>query len=104
MPCGILPAEKGSFTTPKGRGVWLEKMLTDYIRAAMRRATYEKLEDSSYYGEIPGLEGVWANAQTLEACRDDLQSALEDWIMFSLTNNFPIPPIDGITLAATRVA
>ena len=79
-------------------------MLTDYIRAAMRQANYDKLEDGSYYGEIPGLEGVWANAQTLEACREELQSALEDWIMFSLTNSFPIPPMDSITLAATRVA
>ena len=67
-------------------------MLTDHIRAAMHRATYEKLEDGSYYGEIPRLEDVWANAQTLEACREELQSALEDWIMFSLTNGFPIPP------------
>lgn len=30
-------------------------MLTDYIRAAMRRAHYEKLADSSYYGELPGF-------------------------------------------------
>lgn len=79
-------------------------MLTDYIRAAMRRADYEKLENGSYYGEIPGLEGVWASGQTLEACREELQSALEDWIMFSLTNGFPIPPMDGISLVVTRVA
>lgn len=79
-------------------------MLTDFIRAAMHRANYEKLEDGSYYGEIPGLDGVWANAGTLETCREQLQGALEDWIMFSLANGFPIPPLDGITLAVTRVA
>lgn len=44
-------------------------MLSEFIRAAMRRATYEILpEDKTYYGEIPGLQGVWANADTLEAC------------------------------------
>lgn len=29
-------------------------MLTQYIAAAMRRATYEILPDSTYYGEIAG--------------------------------------------------
>jgi len=40
-------------------------MLTKYIQAAMRRATYEILEDSTYYGEIEGFEGVYANHETL---------------------------------------
>lgn len=79
-------------------------MLTEYIQAAMRRASYEKLEDGSYYGEIPGLQGVYADEPTLEACRAELQSALEDWIVFGLVNGFPIPPLDGVDLTVTRVA
>ena len=60
-------------------------MLTEYIEAAMHRATYEVLEDDGkYFGHIPGLHGVWANEKTLEECRDELRSALEDWIVFSL--------------------
>src|SRR5215212_8776555 len=56
-------------------------MLRAYIDA-LRRATYEILpDDSSYYGEVPGLAGVWANAATLEACRDELASALQDWVV-----------------------
>lgn len=47
-------------------------MLTDYVQAAMRRATYEILDDGTYYGEIPGFQGVYANAKTLEACREEL--------------------------------
>jgi hypothetical protein len=42
-------------------------MLTEYIRAAMRRATYEILSDGTFYGEIPSSQGVYANAETLEA-------------------------------------
>ncbi len=54
-------------------------MLTEYIRAAMRLAHYEILEDDgSFYGEIPGIPGVYANATTLEACRDELQEVLEE--------------------------
>ncbi len=46
-------------------------MLKKYIRAAMGRAHYEILvDDSSSYGEIPGFDGVYANADTLEQCRN----------------------------------
>lgn len=79
-------------------------MLTDYLNAAMRRASYEKLEDGTYFGEIPGLDGLFANEQTLEDCRNELKSALEDWIVFGLLNNFPVPPLDGIDLTKARVA
>jgi len=74
-------------------------MLTEYIEAAMRHAKYEIFEDKSFYGEIPDCNGVWSNEVTLEECREDLRSALEDWIMFSLAKNLPIPVIDGIELA-----
>ena len=79
-------------------------MLTEYIAAAMRRATYDKFDDGTFYGEIPGIQGVFANEPTLEECRRVLQSTLEDWLVFSLANNFPIPMVDGVELTATRVA
>ncbi|MBI2941019.1 MAG: type II toxin-antitoxin system HicB family antitoxin [Chloroflexi bacterium] len=79
-------------------------MLTDYIRAAMRHAVYDRLDDGTYYGEIVGIEGVYANETTLDACRQELQSVLEDWLVFSLANGFPIPPIDGLELRAAKIA
>ena len=79
-------------------------MLTEYIAAALRRAAYDKLEDGTFYGEIPGIQGVFANESTLEECRRELQSTLEDWLVFSLANNFPIPSVDGVQLTATKVA
>jgi predicted RNase H-like HicB family nuclease len=75
-------------------------MLTAYIRAAMGRATYELLGNGEgYYGEIPGLQGVWANEDTLEACRNELQSVLEDWILVGLRRGHKIPALDGIDLS-----
>jgi predicted RNase H-like HicB family nuclease len=48
-------------------------MLSQYIQAAMRQAKYEILSDNgSFYSGIPGLQGVWANAETLEDCQDEL--------------------------------
>ena len=76
-------------------------MLTNYISAAMRKARYKILsDDGSYYGEIPGLQGVWANADTLEECRDELQSGLEGWIILGLELGHTLPELDGIELTA----
>jgi predicted RNase H-like HicB family nuclease len=58
--------------------------LIDYIRASMKSAKYEILsDDGTFYGEIPGFDGVYANADTLEACRDELESVLDNWYLDS---------------------
>lgn len=73
--------------------------MTEYIRAAMKEAHYELLPDEEgYFGKIEGLPGGWANADTLEACRDDLQEVLEEWIVAGLKNGHPIPAIGSIYL------
>ena len=72
-------------------------MLRDYMNAAMARATYKALpEDGSWYGEIPGFQGVWANARTPQACRVELEEVLEEWLLLSISCGFDIPGVDGI--------
>lgn len=79
-------------------------MLTDYIAAAMRRATYKQLEGGEgYFGEIPGLDGVWAAADTLEEAREDLRQVLEGWLVLGLRLGHPIPALDGIDLVFAAV-
>ena len=79
-------------------------MLTNYIRAAMRRAKYEILpDDGTFYGEIPGFDGVYANTDTLEGCRDELEEVLEEWILFRISRNLPLPVVDNIELAIKEV-
>ena len=74
-------------------------MLTTYIQAAMTRAHYELLpEDQTYYGSVPELQGVWANTDTLEGCRQELQEVLEDWLLLGLRLGHQIPVLDGIDL------
>lgn len=80
-------------------------MLTSYIKAAMRQANYEILpEDKTYYGEIAGFPGVYANSDTLEACRDELEEVLEEWILLRVSRNLPLPVIEGIELTIKEVA
>ena len=75
-------------------------MLTKYIQAAMRRAKYEILSDKTYYGEIPGFQGVYANADSLEDCRNELQEVLEGWIVLGLRLGHSLPVVNGINLLA----
>ena len=80
-------------------------MLMQYIRAALRHARYEILaDDGSFYGEIPVCNGVYANAATLEDCREQLEEVLEEWILFRVSRNLPLPAIDGIELTIKEVA
>jgi predicted RNase H-like HicB family nuclease len=79
-------------------------MLTEYIQAAMRHAHYEIIEDPKpFFGTIPECPGLWANGETLEACREELQSVLEDWIVLGLRMGHPIPVIDGIAIAQEKL-
>ena len=73
-------------------------MLTAYILTAMKHARYEILDDRTYYGEIPGFQGVYANANTLEACREQLQDVLEGWIILGLKMGHELPSVDGLRL------
>ena len=74
-------------------------MLTNYIRAAMAQAKYEILtDDGTFYGEIPGFDGVYANASTLEACREELEEVLEEWLLFRISKHLPLPVVGGIEL------
>ena len=80
-------------------------MLTQYISAAMRKAKYEILsDDGTYYGSLGGFQGVWANAKTLEECREELREVLEAWICFRVSRNLPLSVVDGIELAVREMA
>ena len=79
-------------------------MLVQYIQAALKRAKYEILpDDGSYYGEIPGLEGVYANAPRLEECREELEEVLEEWLFIRIARHLSIPRLDGISLEVEKV-
>ena len=74
-------------------------MLTEYIEAAMSKAKYEILsDDNTFYGYIPDFDGVYANADDLEACRSELKEVLEEWIMLGISRHLPLPIVDGIRL------
>ncbi len=73
-------------------------MLTEYIAAGLRNAHYEMMESGRFFGSIPQCKGAWADAETLEACREELRGALESWIVGGLRHGDHLPVLDGIDL------
>jgi predicted RNase H-like HicB family nuclease len=75
-------------------------MLSDYIQAAMGKARYKLLDnDEGIFGEIPGFQGLWASADTLEKCRAELLGTLEAWLLVKLRHNDnDLPIVRGINL------
>jgi len=74
-------------------------MLAHYLDVAMEMAHYEIIEDDgTYWGEIPGLQGLWAKHQTLTGCQRELREALSDWIALRLRLGLDIPELAQINL------
>ena len=69
-------------------------MISSYIEARLKEATYKLLEDGTYFGEIPSLQGVWSEGKTLESCRSELQEVLEEWLVLKLRHSELIPNFD----------
>lgn len=74
-------------------------MLARYLDTVMELAVYEIVEDdNSYWGEIPGFQGVWAKHATLTGCQRELREALSDWIALRLRLGLQIPEIANMDL------
>lgn len=78
-------------------------MLTQYMEKALEKAEYKKLDDGTWFAEIPGFTGVWANAPTVEACRSELLEVLEEWLLLKLRDQDPIPAVEGLEIKIAEV-
>ena len=79
-------------------------MIIEYCQKAIEKAEYKKLEDSTWFAEIPGFRGVWANGKTVEECRRELLTVLEEWIILKLRDADSIPEVDGFRVQITELA
>lgn len=78
-------------------------MITEYIKAALGQAKYEIINDEEpYYGEVPGLEGVWAAGRTLEECRHNLAEVIDGWLVVRLKRGLIIPSVGGKKIEELR--
>ncbi len=66
-------------------------MILEYCQKALEIAEYKKLEDGTWYADIPGFTGVWANADSVEGCRSELREVLEEQLVLKIRVEDPIP-------------
>ena len=79
-------------------------MLSEYIQGALERAQYKRLDDETWFAEIPDFVGVWANGKTVEHCRKELVEVLEEWLILKIRDKDPLPLINGIDIAVREGA
>jgi len=78
-------------------------MLMEYTQKALEGAEYKRLDDDTWFGEIPGFEGVWANGPTVESCRKELVEVLEEWLILKLRDGDPMPVVGGVEIKVSLV-
>ena len=71
-------------------------MIREYVEKALRSARYDKLDDDTFYGEVPRLRGVLATAETLEDCRNQLAEVVEEWVLVRVAKGLPVPRLGKI--------
>ena len=79
-------------------------MIIEYCQKAIEKAEYKKLEDDTWFAEMPGFKGVWSNGKTVEECRRELLTVLEEWIILKLRDGDSIPEVDGVRVQITELA
>ncbi len=80
-------------------------MIREYISAAMAKADYKIYpEDGTFYGEIPGFQGVYSVGDTLEECVRVLEEVLEEWLLLGIVLQDDLPVMDGMDINVTATA
>lgn len=77
-------------------------MIRQYVDEALRSARYDKLEDGTFYGEVPRLRGVLATAETLEECRSQLAEVVEEWVLIRVARRLPVPRLGGVQVRVKK--
>jgi predicted RNase H-like HicB family nuclease len=75
------------------KNIWYNDaiMLTEFISKKLKKAKYKLLEDGQYFGDIPGIRGVWAVHKNLQACKKELQEVFEEWLILQIADGVKIP-------------
>jgi predicted RNase H-like HicB family nuclease len=75
-------------------------LLRRYIKGAMLQAQVKKINDGTWYAELPGFPGVWANDEiSAKKATKTLTEVLEGWLLLKIEDeDKDIPIIDQIDL------
>ena len=75
--------------------------LSKYVQAALQRAEYEKDENGMIIAKVPGASGFFAQGDTFEEARANLQDVIEGNVLLALQLGFEIPRMEGVKIKET---
>jgi hypothetical protein len=78
-------------------------MIHPYISVALLSATYEVDSDDFTYGSIPLLPAVTATGINFNACRQQLRTQLEQYIVDQLRVGVELPVLHGVMPPTTEL-
>jgi predicted RNase H-like HicB family nuclease len=73
-------------------------VLSKYVEAALKKAEYSKDEDGIIIAKIPGASGYFAQGDTFEEARANLQDVIEGNVILALQLGLEIPQIEGVEI------
>ena len=67
----------------------------------MKSATAKRLDDRTWFAEVEGLDGVWANEDSLQEAVDALPDVILDWAILKASDgDSDILEIPGLSPAS----
>ena len=76
-----------------------KQLLARYQDIAMKNVKLKQLDDQTWFAEIPGFDGIWANAENQRDCLNVLHEVLFDWLLIKIQQgDQDIPVLERINL------
>ena len=72
--------------------------LSGYVEAALKLAEYERDENDIIVAVVPGTSGFFAQGETHEEARANLEEVIEGNVLLALQIGWEIPSIPGIDI------
>ena len=72
--------------------------MSEYVRAALELARYERDENGGIVAEVPELNGALTQGETYEEARANLIEVIEEGIAIDLQTGYPIPELPSVAM------
>jgi len=72
------------------------QLVKRYAMLAAWRADTERLEDGSWYAEVQGFSGVWAQGDSEEEALKELEAVIRDWTLLKIQDKDRDLPVIGL--------
>jgi predicted RNase H-like HicB family nuclease len=72
--------------------------ISDYVEAALHLAEYERDEDGVVVASVPGASGFYAQGESHEEARTNLEDVIEGNVVLALQLGWELPGVPGIDI------